>query len=388
MHTQAPVPPEMLRPPSGSPPGARFCSRIASVVGKMSEQPAITLLVSDPAWVRYLCGFHGSNGSLVLSIDGKAPHYLCTDGRYHVAAIEALAAGGLEGVVEVSLTDPLAADVTVLRPPIAILGRQLSLAGLRRLLSLDPAVADAEALLWPIRARKDASEIALMRRAASIADDALDAALTTLGEESASERDLAARFEWEARRRGADGAAFETIVATNARAALPHAVPSDHAIRPGDLLLVDFGAVVGGYRSDATRTLAVGTELTGQRRHHWEIVAEAQQAGIAAARPGALATDVERAVRAVLASAGVEDLLLHGVGHGVGLDIHERPFTSRDETPLAEGMVLTVEPGIYLAGSHGIRLEDTIVIQGSGACLLTRPARAHRTVGFRTDPSS
>jgi len=377
VHTQGAESPESLSIISAAPLPQERSQRWAALLHRMSEQAARTLVILDLSWVFYLTGFDGSAGYLLVRLGSEDSAYLCTDGRYHEAASEVLEDQGLEELVQIRTDDPLQPPPAgALEAPLALLARAADPALLRRLLSIDPDLLDARAVLSPLRARKSPWELAVMRSAAAIADRAMDAALASLEPGLTTERELAARFEAELRRLGADGPAFPTIIASADRSALPHARPSDRPIEGGDVLVVDFGALLHGYRSDATRTLVVAADPPPALVATWNLVAAAQAAGIAAARPGAPATAIEAAAREVLRDAGVEELLVHGIGHGVGLEIHEHPLTAHDEEPLAEGTTVTVEPGLYQVGRFGVRLEDTLVVTRDGSERLTRPATA------------
>jgi Xaa-Pro aminopeptidase len=190
-------------------------------------------------------------------------------------------------------------------------------------------------------------------------------------ESSMTEVDLAAEIEYRMRRLGADGTAFDTIVASGTRSALPHARPTGHPINSDQLLLVDMGASVAGYASDMTRTYAVG-KLDAKIRRMYRAVMESQLAAIDAIKPGVSCTRVDGAAREVLRGYGLDKLFIHSTGHGLGLEIHERPRVGRKEkTKLEAGMVITVEPGAYVEGLGGIRIEDTVVVTKEGSEVLT-----------------
>lgn len=185
------------------------------------------------------------------------------------------------------------------------------------------------------------------------------------------------------RARGAESLGFSTIVASGPRGALPHGHPTDRVIMPGELATIDFGAQFEGYKSDETVTVATG-EISDELRQIFDLVANAQQAGIEMAKPGATSREVDRAAREIIESAGYGDAFGHGTGHGVGLDVHEEPYASKSpaqETVLEPGMTLTVEPGIYLSGIGGVRLEDTLVITESGSERLTTVPKTFRVIG-------
>jgi Xaa-Pro aminopeptidase len=187
----------------------------------------------------------------------------------------------------------------------------------------------------------------------------------------ATELDVAAELDHRMRRLGASGSAFETIVAAGPNGALPHARPTGRPVAEGDLVVIDVGATVDGYRSDMTRTYVVG-EPTPDQRRHLDVVAEAQAAGVAAVAPGVAAADVDAACRDVIDAAGWGAAFVHGTGHGVGLDIHEGPrVAATSAATLDVGHVVTVEPGVYLPGTGGVRVEDTVVVTAGGRRPLT-----------------
>ncbi len=251
-------------------------------------------------------------------------------------------------------------------------GAQISHAGYRRLRRLHlGGLRDVRQAVTLLRAVKDAAEIAAMRRAAAITDEALGAVVGR-GLVGRSERDVAWDLQAEYHRLGAEGEAFGAIVATGEHGAQAHAVPGERAIRAGELVVVDTGARVDGYCSDITRTFAAG-EPGEELRRVYDVVLAAQLAGLAAVRAGAHGRDdVDAAARAVIEAAGYGERFGHGTGHGVGLEVHEAPSLGRTRGDRLEaGMVCTVEPGIYLEGVAGVRIEDTVLVTPDGAERLT-----------------
>jgi Xaa-Pro aminopeptidase len=228
-----------------------------------------------------------------------------------------------------------------------------------------------------LRSVKDAGELARMARAASIADDALGEVLPLLAAAARpsgtiTEARFASALDHAMRERGAEERAFETIVAAGPDSAKPHARPGDRPIGAGDAVVVDFGAIFDGYRSDMTRTFWIGGEPPGEMGRVFEVVAEAQRAGVASVRAGVCAGDVDEVCRSVIAAAGWKERFEHGTGHGVGLDIHEAPSVAPGSTAILEpGTVVTVEPGVYLPGVGGVRIEDTLVVTDDGSRPLT-----------------
>jgi Xaa-Pro aminopeptidase len=218
---------------------------------------------------------------------------------------------------------------------------------------------------------KDDGEVARIELAAAIADDAL-AAVRPLLLEVPTEAAFGLALDTEMRRLGAAARSFETIVASGRNGAKPHARPGPRRVQRGDLVVIDFGAMVDGYRSDMTRTVMVG-EPTAEQTRLLEVVTAAQAAGVAAVGAGVGCKDVDAACRAVIIDAGWGDRFVHGTGHGVGLDIHEAPWVnSRSAATLAPGHVVTVEPGVYLPEVGGVRVEDTVLVTEAGSRPLTR----------------
>jgi Xaa-Pro dipeptidase len=234
----------------------------------------------------------------------------------------------------------------------------------------DGCFTHAEPLLATLRIRKDATEIAMMRQAVAIAEGALKAVLADV-RIGMSESTIANQLIVELRRRGAEGLAFDPTVVSGPNSALPHGEPSDRALSSGDLLLLDFGVTIDGYASDITRTVAIG-EVDADLRQVYEVVRRANEAGRAAAQPGVEIQEVDRAARKVIVDAGYGPYFMHRTGHGLGLEVHEPPFAREGDTTILEpGMTFTVEPGIYLPGKGGVRIEDDLVITPTGSESLT-----------------
>jgi Xaa-Pro aminopeptidase len=338
------------------------------------------LLVTDPANVRYLTGFAGSNGQVVLGEQG-ADDRLITDERY----------------VERARAIPACPEVISSRDPLAVAVEQANGRGLALGFEADhltwrqgerfrELARDADLELRPTsglveqpRAVKDAAEVARLTQACQLTVDALTWLVHEVVREGRTERELAGMLERRFLDLGADGVAFPSIVAAGPNGAIPHHAPTDRPVAAGELLTVDCGATVDGYHADCTRTVAVG-DVSGELAAIHEVVREAQAAGCAAAVAGAAAGDVDAAARAVVADAGYGPRFVHGTGHGVGLEIHEAPAVAQEgRATLAAGTALTVEPGIYLPGVGGVRIEDTIVVTADGpARILTDLSRELR----------
>jgi Xaa-Pro aminopeptidase len=333
------------------------------------------VLVTHLVNVRYLAGFTGSAGLLLVLPDEMV---LTTDGRYRDQAADQLAATGVEARIVVGAT--LAAQQEALSAAARGVGRlgleadSVTWAQQRRFAAEwfpSAELVATEGLVEELRRVKDAGEVARMAEAARIADDALGAVRPLLPQ-GVTEREVALALDYEMRRLGADGSSFETIVASGPNGAKPHARPTERRVEPGELVVIDFGAVVDGYCSDMSRTLCVGEPGGDVERRMAEVVAESQRAGVAAVSAGVRGREVDEACRAVIAEAGWADAFIHGTGHGVGLEIHEAPRVASTSTDvLAAGHVVTVEPGVYLAEHGGVRIEDTVVVTEDGCEVLT-----------------
>jgi Xaa-Pro aminopeptidase len=359
-------------------PPLRVAPRLARVRADLEVAGVDGLLVTAPANVRYLSGFTGSAG--VLLVTGRRV-LLVSDGRYRTQAAEQLEAAGHDGAVELciggvalqrqALAGAIGADGV---GRLGLEADHVSWSAKRRWAEdLAPAIPTVTSgLVEQLRQVKDPGELARMERAAAIADAALGEVVPLLGQGS-TEEGVALALDTAMRRLGAEDRAFETIVASGPNAAKPHARPTGRALAPGDPVVVDFGAIFEGYRSDMTRTFCVGGEPGPALARVFTVVGEAQAAGVAAVRAGVATGDVDKACRDVIAEAGWAEAFEHGTGHGVGLDIHEAPGVGPGSTAiLAPGVVVTVEPGVYLAGVGGVRVEDTVVVTDDGCHTLTR----------------
>lgn len=341
-------------------------------------------VVTSAENVRWLTGFTGSSGIVVAPADPVRPLVLVTDGRYAQQAVDDAARCG--ATVDVVVRHNVAEMRTAVAELLGggqrwgIEASDISLQGFESL--LDAArnaglvvergdFVDVTATLADLRRTKSAGEIDRIRCAASIAD----AALAEVGHLLASgitEREFRNELDAAMRRCGADDVSFSTIVASGANAALPHHEPSNRVVSSGDAVVVDFGALVDGYHSDMTRTFIVDGDDRGDMSARHDAVRRACEAGVATVGPGTLARDIDAACRRELAAAGLEDELTHGIGHGVGLAIHEAPWVnSRSNDVLRPGDVVTVEPGAYRVGLGGVRVEELLVVTESGHLVLT-----------------
>jgi Xaa-Pro aminopeptidase len=354
--------------PTPTAPASRL-DRLRALI--LAEHELAALIVEDEVNVRYLTGFTGSAGLLVLAADG-ADRFL-TDSRYGTQAASELVAGLRAEVVSRELLD--AARERLPRGRVGFDANRMTVARWRRLEQELPDGVELIAvrgLIEGLRIVKDAGEQERIAAAAALVDEIFDWLLER-GLEGRSERVLAAELEHQMRLRGASGPSFPSIVAGGAHAALPHAQPRDVALERGMLVTFDIGARLDGYCSDATRTFAVGEPGARAREVHG-IVLAAQLEGLGALRAGVSGVSVDAAARSVIEAAGFGEQFGHGLGHGVGLEIHEAPRLSRTVAadPLANGTVVTVEPGIYLPGELGVRIEDLVIVEADGVRNLNR----------------
>lgn len=352
------------------------------LVAVLAQRELAALVVTRPASVRYLTGYVGSNGIAVIGPGGR---HLVTDSRYAVSARDQ--ARGVE--VTVGARDLLGDVATVVgtAAPTGALGveaEHLTLGRHERLVAaLDGrATIPTRDLVEDLRVAKDPAELARIREAARMADAAL-ARVIAVGLVGRGEREVAFALHAALLDEGAEEPSFPVIVASGPNGARPHHTPSAEPIPPDTLVVIDQGAIHGGYCSDMTRTYATGP-LPDELGRAYEVCRQAQAAGLAAVRPGATGGEVDAAARAVIADAGLGEAFGHGLGHGVGLEIHERP-TLRPEGAevLRSGMVVTVEPGVYLEGLGGVRIEDLVLVTDSGGEALSATPKELVTVPRR-----
>ncbi|HVM03535.1 MAG TPA: Xaa-Pro peptidase family protein [Acidimicrobiales bacterium] len=348
--------------------------RLPRLRERLGEAGCDALLVTNLANVRYLTGFTGSAALLLVLPDELV---LATDGRYQFQSAEQLAAAGVDARIEIGNAAGQRQALSASARSVARLGLEAaSVTWARQRAFAAEWFADAELVatenvVEDLRRVKDDGEVARMAAAAAVSDQAL-AAVRHLLAEGTSEAGFALALDSEIRRLGASGNSFDTIVASGPNGAKPHARPTDRVVEAGELVVVDFGAVVDGYCSDMTRTLCVGPPRSAVLERMVEVVAASQAAGVAAVRAGRRAVDVDATCREVIAAAGWADAFLHSTGHGVGLDIHEAPSVSAvSGDTLATGYVVTVEPGVYLPDHGGVRIEDTVVVTEDGCRPLT-----------------
>ena len=341
------------------------------------------LLVTHLPNIRYLCGFTGSAGALLVS-DAKS--VLFTDGRYRTQA-RAEVQGGK---VVIGKKGPLAACAEWLRANksrsrmrrrIGIESEHFTVAERRRLAAMvprDSLLRPAPALIERSRTVKDAEEIEQIQSAVLLGADLFDVILK-MTRPGVKESEVAAELEYAARKAGAEGMSFPTIIAGGTRSSLPHGRASEATIPSRGFVVCDFGVILAGYCSDMTRTMHVGRP-TSEARRIYEAVRQAQQAAIEAVQPGVTAGEVDQAARKLLKKSNLDRYFTHSTGHGVGLEIHEPPrIATGQEEILHPGMVITIEPGVYIPGKFGVRIEDMVVVTERGCQVLT-PTSKRMTV--------
>ncbi len=363
--------------------------RLAALRSVLATEGLDGIVVRSPAVSRYLSGFIIRRGD--ESTSGYSGTLLVTDSANRILADNRYVE---QAAAEAPDWELVQADVA----PQVLLPRLLAESGIARLgleadqlshstwMALAAAVPGVElvpidAALTDLRIRKSPAEVEAIGRACALGDEAfafLRASVRPGMTERAVARLIADYFE----QHGAEDLAFESIVLVGARASMPHGSPDDTPVREGMVLLMDFGCQVDGYRSDMTRTVFVGEPDERARRQH-ELVARAQQAALDVTRVGAPASAPQRAALAYLAAAGYPDAFRHGIGHGIGLETHEPPSLKRADTPLEAGMVFSIEPGLYLPGEIGIRIEDIVVLEDAGPRLLTLAPREGVVIGER-----
>jgi len=355
-----------------------FGNRKKKAVTAAKAAKVDALLVTHLPDVRYLCGFTGSNAALVL-FGGRA--VLFTDGRY-VAQAKAEATGTR---VVIEKKQALAAACAWIEAAgVKRCGFDAGHTTVAALESMRKAVSakvrrglfePVGQLVSRLREEKDADEIAIMRRAAALGCSLFDQMLGFI-EPGLTEVAVAAELEHQARLAGAEGMSFETIVASGERSALPHGRATGAKLPKRGFVTLDFGVILDGYSSDMTRTVHLGKALPGELEAY-DAVLEAQETAVAAVAPGMTAGEVDEAARGVLRRVKLDRYFTHSTGHGVGLEIHEGPrLAAKQEQPLTAGMVITIEPGIYMPGRFGLRIEDMVLVTATDGEILTPSPKA------------
>jgi Xaa-Pro aminopeptidase len=351
--------------------------RIERLRSKLEAEGVHGLLVTQLTNVRYLTGFSGTNGQVLIT---SSDAIFFSDGRYRARAADVVQAADVE-IYPDRLSDVLPSHLR--RNHIQKLGVEGTTMTLAQHDDLTARLDGVELvatknLVEDLRRLKEAAEIELIREAVRIGDETFQWVCDRI-ESGLRERELALELEVQMRRAGSEGVSFPPIVASGPLSAHIHHTSGERQVEKGDLVLLDFGCRVDGYCSDLTRTVVVGRAGDEQRALH-ELVLEAQNAGLDAVAAGAAGADVDATARRIVDGSGHKDDFGHGLGHGVGLDVHEAPrlhWTSEDT--LRAGDVVTVEPGIYVIGSGGIRIEDCVLVTETGADVLTQ-APKHKLI--------
>jgi Xaa-Pro aminopeptidase len=322
--------------------------------------------------IRYLTGFTGSDGALVLA---KDKGWFLTDSRYTTqASLEVTGAGVVEYRIK---TEGIAALLNAEK--VKKIGFEAEQTTVSFLKAVTEALPEVEWLpvgseLDDLRIIKSADELQLLAECAGIASQALNGVLDSI-RPGVTERDISLALEFAMKRAGADEKSFDFIVASGPRGALPHGKASDKLIQAGELVTIDFGAVYRGYHSDETVTIAVGVPDRRQKEIY-SIVKDAHDKALEAVKPGISLRELDYIARGFIDGKGFANFFGHGLGHGVGLEVHEKPTVSfRSEQVAAEGMVFTIEPGIYIPDWGGVRLEDTVVVTQDGCRTLTKVSK-------------
>ncbi len=364
--------------------GKRRLDRVRALLAKdsrdrVSGRVAGHVLITSPDDIRWLCGFSGSHGWLIVGHDCLV---LITDGRYtEQARIEARSIGADLEVLEISPTQKMGdlVKTVITRSSLSVgLFFQPRALDVARYRDLETAIGSSlhamSSEIDHVRRHKDSIEIAAIARAAEVADRALLETAPMLLERP-TERDVRDELDYRMRRLGADGPSYDTIVAAGpVNSAKPHHHPDTTVIEEGHSVVIDVGALVDGYHSDMTRTFLIG-DVDPDLRRLYDIVRDAQARAAEAVAPGVPCREIDRVCREIFENFGVEELFIHGTGHGVGLAIHEEPFLGRTTNSVLEiGDVVTVEPGLYRMGLGGVRIEDLLVVtQDAHRCLSSLP---------------
>ncbi len=341
-------------------------SRIQQNLGELDA-----LLLTDPVTIRYAAGFHIEDGAAIIARDRA---WLITDSRYIEAASEAV-------------TDMTVLCVSADKPFKALAGEILAQNGLARVgaeedrtslsewarmeKTLGVSLQNAARVIAELRPSKTEEELQSLIAAQRIAERALDELLGII-RPGLSEQELAAELIYRLYKFGGEGLSFPPIVIAGAKTSMPHGEPGDNILRSGDFITMDFGTLYNGYCSDMTRTVALGS-VTDEMKKVYNTVLAAQQAGIDAAKPGATGRDIDAAARKVIADAGYGAYFGHSFGHSLGLEVHESPNAAPSNAePMPEGAVISAEPGIYLPGQFGVRIEDVLWLYAGGCLDITQ----------------
>ncbi|HJS96604.1 MAG TPA: Xaa-Pro peptidase family protein [Solirubrobacteraceae bacterium] len=345
-------------------------ARADRLTEKLAGAGVDAVLITDLVNVRYLTGYTGSNGLALIGPDTRA---FVTDFRYVEQAAEEVDPGFDRLKASVDLLEAIKDALPTGELRLGFEAAHVSVREHERLRGLVPdrvELVGVTGLVEELRAVKDPGELAAIRAAAALADEAYEQ-LIAGGLVGRTERELALELEFDMRRRGAEQPSFSPIVAAGPHGALPHASPRAVEVRRGEMVVIDWGAQLDGYCSDCTRTVAAGA-ADDHAREIYQLVLDAQLAGLDAVKPGADGREVDGVARGAIEAAGHGQHFGHGLGHGVGLDVHEAPrLSQRSDSVLEPGNIVTVEPGVYLPGDLGVRIEDLVLVTEDGREILT-----------------
>jgi Xaa-Pro aminopeptidase len=349
--------------------------RFEQVQAELAKRDLDALVVDAPVDLRYLSGYTGSNGLALIRPEESGRSQFLTDFRYAAQSEAEVAATFEQSIVTGELRDSLPGLLGEDGGRLGVDEAKLTVKAYKRLRDLLPAsweLENAGGLIERLRIVKEAGEIELIAAACALADRALTEVLEA-GLAGRTEREVALDLETRMRVLGADAPSFPSIVAAGAHGALPHAQPRDVPIPADVLVTIDWGAIHEGYCSDCTRTYATGEGIGEQAREIYELVLSSQLAAVAAVKAGPSGRELDAVARGIIEQGGHAQHFGHGLGHGVGLDIHEAPRLSHSagKEPLVAGSVVTVEPGVYLPGTLGVRIEDLTVVREAGCDVLT-----------------
>jgi len=344
--------------------------RIKRAFGLLKKNGLDSLIVTEINHVRYLSGFTGSNGIVVLA---PPKSFFLTDFRYGVQAQKEVKDCKIVIASRQLITELPKLPVFAKGARIGIEGDFISLTLLNKLKELLPEVTfkPTSLLIESLSVVKDNDEIGRIRKSVRIADKAFAEILNEI-KPGIKEKDVALEIEYKMRKLGAENVSFETIVASGQRSAMPHGIASEKKLRKGDFVTIDFGCLYQGYASDITRTLVLG-KATDKQKKIYNIVLTAQKAACRAVKPGMACSRLDSVARDMIMKAGYGDYFGHGLGHGIGLMVHDKPVLSPQSNEVLEpGMAITIEPGIYISNWGGVRIEDDVLVTANGGQILSK----------------
>ncbi len=347
-------------------------SNLERLKNRIAAEGLDAVLLIDSYNRHFATGFHSTSGAVIVTAKDA---WLITDSRYIEAAEEV--AAGRYNVLQHTAEHPMNAMIKAVlaEQGVSRLGGESSRLNYEEYTAYEELLGikmiGCQGMLDELRAVKSEDELKYMRKAQEITDEAFAYILTFI-KPGMTERRVAAELVYQMMIRGADQVSFDPIVVAGHRSSMPHGVPTENVIQEGDFVTMDFGCLYRGYCSDMTRTIAIG-HATEEMRKVYDTVLQAQLAGLAASKAGVLGKDVDKAARDVIEAAGYGEYFGHGYGHSLGLEIHEAPYASpKGNAPMPAGCVCSAEPGIYLPGKFGVRIEDTAIFREDGVEILTK----------------